>query len=255
MSAENVVVFEEVNKVQAQQQLMRMLCMMMGMKPEELAQLGQRICALEKLNTRCDQISRLVNKSCCVGNVQYSQITLDEYSDKSKISLSQVVKDFGNGFVNTFPVNPGSSIRLTHEARPGYLPTHINLSVAMANNGNNYLDLRVQFYVVPNNTTDTTLGRPVGNAFEGNDFLEMDGRRIIVPFPTYRNEPIIIGSAERLAATITHRGNVNALLSASLSVQYDNMAFFAGCCANCGRGEACSCSTGASPKQPPALPM
>lgn len=253
MGTENVVVFEEVNKTQAQQQLMRMLCMLFNMKPEDLSLLGERICALEKINTRCEQIARLVNKACCVGNVQYSQLTLDEFSDKSKVAVSEVVKDFGPGFVNSYPVAPGSSIRLTHMARPGFLPTHINVNLALANNGNNYLDIRVQFYVVPNNAADTTVGRPIGNAFEGSDFLENDGRRIVVPFPTYRNEPIIIGSSERLAVTLTHAGAVNAINSASVSVHYDNLAFFAGCCSNCGRGESCSCPTKSSTaKQLPA---
>ena len=247
---ENVVVFEEVSKSSAQQQLLRMLCQILQVKPEELAQIGQRLCAVERLQARCDQVSRLVSKACCVGNVQYSQLTLDGYSDKSKVPISEVTKDFGPGFVNSYPVAPGSSIRLTHPARPGYLPDQITLSLALANNGNNYMDIRVQLYVVPNNGSSSDPGKPIGDALEGSDFLELDGRRIVVRFPTYRGEPIIIGSSERLAATITHAGAVNAINSASLAVHYDNAAFFAGCCANCGRGESCSCST-QPPKQLP----
>jgi hypothetical protein len=247
---ENVVIFEEVNKSNAQQQLMRLLCQLLQVKPEELAQIGQRLCAVEKLQAQCNQVTRLVGKTCCVGNVQYSQLTLDGYSDKDKVSLSEVVKDFGPDFVNSFPVAPGKSIRLTHEARPGYLPDRITLSLALANNANNYMDIRVQLYVVPNNGSSTDPGKPIGSVLEGSDFLELNGQRIVVNFPTYRGEPIIIGSSERLAATITHRGGVNAINSASLAVFYDNTAFFAGCCANCGRGESCSCSV-QPPKQLP----
>lgn len=246
---ENIVVMDEANKAQAQ--LLRMLCSLFRMSPDELSRLGERLCALEGVDARCDQIARLVNKTCCVGQVMFSQLTLDDQSDKNKTSMSEIVKDFGPDFVNSYAIPPGKSMRLTHAARPGFMPSTISLDVSLANNGNNYLDIRVQFYVVPANGA-SALGKPIGPVYEGFEFLEKDGRLKQVRFPTYRNEPIIIGSAERLAATITHSGGVNAINSASLSVYYDNQAFYAGCCSSCGRGETCSCSA-RPPKQLPPV--
>lgn len=251
MNEAEVVVLEDRAKA-AEAQLLRMLCNLLQMTPEDLMRLKERVCAVPKLEAQCQQVQRLVGKACCVGNVQYSQISLDEYSDKSTIAFDEVVKDMGPDFVNSLPMAPGKAIRLTHAARPGFAPTQISLDASFANGGTNYLDLKIQFYLVPASNPNV-LGKPIGQEMEGSDFLSKNGTQTMRPFPTYRNEPIIVGSAERLAVVIRHRGAANNLDSLSIKVHHDNRAWFVGCCAECGRGESCACWTRPQPRPYPPV--
>jgi hypothetical protein len=63
------------------------------------------------------------------GQVNFSQRTLDEYSDDAQVNLEDIVTGLGGDFVNAFPVPPTKMIRLTHKSRPGYTPTKIAIDL------------------------------------------------------------------------------------------------------------------------------
>src|SRR5690606_22093250 len=120
---------------------------------DQYPQLQQRCITLTEtcshLKQRCDYLESLCEPTMCPGEKLYSQRTLDEYADDGRVSLNQVVPDVGPGFVNAFPVPPGQSIRLTHRPRPGFLPHKIGIDANYAGGANNYLDLDIQFYLIP----------------------------------------------------------------------------------------------------------
>ena len=218
---------------------------------ERLLQCAERIPYIESSMSRVEGQCRTVTQRCdasdlmfqqyiCPGNVNFSQRTLDEYSDDSQVNLEDVVTGLGGDFVNAFPVPPTKLIRLTHKSRPGYTPTKIAIDLNIAGGGNNYLDFTLQFYLVPGGVS-TGLGLEVGPQMRGNQFLNKDGTQIHVPFPEYRNAPIDVGSLETLALVIKNNGAANNLDSAFVTIYYDNKLFYALCKKRCG------CAPGAAP--------
>ncbi len=211
---------------------------------DRLAQCAERIPNIESAMSRVEVQCRVVTQRCdasdlmfqqyiCPGNVNFSQRTLDEYSDDAQVNLEDIATGLGGDFVNTFPVPPTKLIRLTHKARPGYTPTKIAIDLNIAGGGNNYLDFTLQFYLVPGGVS-SGLGLEVGPQMRGNQFLNKDGTQIHVPFPEYRNAPIDIGSLETLALVIKNNGAANNLDSAFVTVYYDNKLFYALCKKRCG---------------------
>jgi hypothetical protein len=138
------------------------------------------------ISQRCDATDMFMQGYVCPGQVNYSQRTLDEYSDDAQVNLEDIVTGLGGDFVNAFPVPPGKMIRLTHKSRPGYTPTKIAIDMNFAGGANNYLDFTLQFYLFPGGVS-TGLGLEVGSQMRGNQFLNKDGTQIHVPFPEYRN--------------------------------------------------------------------
>lgn len=240
-------------RMYSEEQMVARLCALLGLSVRDLQALrtlDSRMCNVERrcesmsgYDQRCRQIFGLMSRTCCPGNVLFSQPTLDGFSDDSKIEVTQIVKDFAPGFANSFPVSPGQSIRLTHLARPGYVPEKIALDMSLAGNATNYLDIRVQFYIVPaDDANSPALGKKIGPEYRGNEFLGRDGSQIHLAFPMWRDQQIIIGSLEQLAATVTHGGAANNLDSMFLRVYHDNNAWFSACCSDCKSGKSCSCS-------------
>ncbi|MBL8974335.1 MAG: hypothetical protein JNK56_27325 [Myxococcales bacterium] len=218
---------------------------------ERLLQCAERIPYIESSMSRVEGQCRTVTQRCdasdlmfqqyiCPGNVNFSQRTLDEYSDDSQVNLEDIVTGLGGDFVNAFPVPPTKLIRVTHKSRPGYTPTKIAIDLNIAGGGNNYLDFTLQFYLVPGGVS-TGLGLEVGPQMRGNQFLNKDGTQIHVPFPEYRNAPIDVGSLETLALVIKNNGAANNLDSAFVTIYYDNKLFYALCKKRCG------CAPGAAP--------
>lgn len=185
------------------------------------------------LTVKCDSLEMMCKQYVCPGNNNYSQRTLDEYSDDNQINLVEVVKGLGGNYVDAFPVPPGKQIKLTHKGRPGYSPSKIAVDLNVAAGGNNYLDFVLQFYLVPGGTNNTE-GLPVGSEMRGNQFLNKDGTQIHVAFPQYRNRPIDVGSLETLALVIKNTGGANNLDSAFVTIYYDNHQFYELCKAKCG---------------------
>lgn len=206
---------------------LRRLCYILGMSVNEWHQLRATISRSER---RCNTFEEVLRRSCCSANQLYSQITIDDLSDKNRIELNQIRTGLGDPYVDTFPVPPTKKIRLLHLARPGYTPTKVMIDFNLANAGDNYLDLSVQFFLVSN---DTDPGRDLGSTYSGNDFLNKDGTQIHIPFPTYRGKVVDVGSLERMAVEITHTGAVNALNSARVRLFYDSASFYEACKMKC----------------------
>ncbi|MEZ4448283.1 MAG: hypothetical protein R3B09_02305 [Nannocystaceae bacterium] len=193
---------------------------------------------VRRLKSRCDATDKMFERTVCSGQVLYSQRTLDEYSDDSQVNLTVVVQGLGAPYVNGFPVPPGQKIRLSHSPRPGFTPTKIAVDLNISGGGNNYLDFLLQLFLVPGGVSSAT-GLEVGSQMRANQFLNKDGTQIHVDFPTYRNCPIDVGSAEQLVLDITNTGAANNLDSAFITLYYDNRLFYALCRKACGCDDEC----------------
>lgn len=187
-------------------------------------------------------LMRLVRHVCCSANINFSKITIDEYSDDSQVNLEDVVPGLGDPYVDNFPVPPnGKKIRLQHPERPGWTPVEIRIDLNLTGNANNYLDLEIQFYLGPG---DKQLGKPIGPLYKGNQFLNKDGTQIKLPFPKYKGDPIDVGSLERLAVEIKNKsGGGTNLESAQVVILYDNDRFYKMCA-------GAFCKTGCAPDSP-----
>ena len=150
--------------------------------------------------------------------------------DDARRDRDRVLDRRGVGAGEHVDVAPGQKIRLYHVARPGYTPNKMMIDFNLANNGNNYLDLSVQWFLVSN---ETDIGRDLGSVYSGNDFVQKDGTQIHIPFPTYRGKVVDVGSLERLAVEISHKGAVNALNSARVRLFYDHSNFYELCKRRC----------------------
>ena len=182
---------------------------------------------------RCDASDQLIQTVLCPGQMNFSQRTLDEYSDNAQVNLEKIETGLGGDHVNAYPVPPGKQIRLTHLVRPGYTPTKIAIDLNVAGGGNNYLDFTLQFYLVPGGTASGQ-GLEIGSQMRGNQFLNKDGTQIHIPFPEYRAAPIDVGSLETLSLVIRNNGAANNLDSAFVTIYYDNKLFYQLCKKRCG---------------------
>lgn len=245
----------DVEKLQSfeereREQLLINFCNMLNCRPDDLLRIGEMdarlrelqaecerlrrelergsacSCKASELEKRCDNIWAVARRACCPGNLLYSQISLDEHSDDRQTNIETAVEDFGPGYVNQFPVAPGQTIRLEQEPRPGYLPEKIAIDFSLANNGTNYLDLEITFWLGPGGKTR---GKQIGPKWTGNEFLNKDGTQIHIDMPKYRGKIVEVGSIERMAVEIRHTGNANNLISAKVRLPYDEERWYAYC--------------------------
>ena len=184
---------------------------------------------------QCDTLEAICRGYLCSANVNYSQLTIDQTSGRNQVKLNVPVTGLGGDFVNSFPVPPGKKILLTHKPRPGFTPEHIRVDLNVAGGANNYSDFSLQFYLAPGGV-NSELGFEIGNEYDGNLFLGKDGSQLKVDFPEYSNQPIDIGSLEKLAVVLANNGPANNLDSAHINVFYDNNRFYELCKRRC----ACS---------------
>lgn len=194
------------------------------------------------LEGTCEVLKKLVKRICCTAHVNFSNITIDEVSDDSQVNIDQIVPDFGDQYVNTYPVGPKKKIRLQQNERPGWAPADIRIDLNLANNASNYLDFQIQFYL---GSGDKQLGKPIGPLYTGNQFLNKDGTQIKLKFPVYKNEPIVVGSLEKLAVEITNNSIAGNLDSAQVIIPYDNERFYEMCAEMCRPGGRPGCGTAA----------
>ena len=204
------------------------LCSILGVRPGEL----RTLCEVNRrLQQRCSSLEALVKAQCCPANKLFGRTTIDEVSTESQVDLDNIVQNFAAGYINALPLAPGQKIRLQQSARPGYIPRKIQVDLNLANNGTNYSDIRIRFYVGPGGTTK---GKAVGPNWRGNQFLNKNGTQIIQEFPEWRACEIEVGSAELLAVEVEHVGNSNNLDSLFITVGYDNSVFYKLCETECG---------------------
>ena len=212
-------------------QLLRLLCEM-G-RSDRYAWLRECKSTLSHCRTVCDSVksecmsmTELIRLGLCPAQRNFGQLTIDEFSDDNQVNLTSIVQNFGAGFVNAYPVAPGDAIRLEHPLRPGYFPTKIAVDMSLANNGDNYLDIEIQFYLGPGGVTR---GKPIGPAYRGNQFLNKDGTQIHLPFPLYRSRHVDVGSSERLAVEVRHTGGVNNITTTFITIYHDAECFYELC--------------------------
>ena len=209
------------------------LCRVLRISPEDLAMLrlfGKRCDAIERdcrsLGQRCGAIEGVLDQTCCPANMNYSQPTIDKFSHKTQVNITNVVTGLGGDYVDTMPLNPGKRIRLIQEQRPGYSPVNVTVALNLANQGTNYLDLEVTFWV----TTDPQIqGEQLGSEYRGFQFFTNEGVPTPIPFPTYKNMAVTIGTMNYLAIEIAHKGAANNLVSAFVAVQVNSQGWYAAC--------------------------
>ena len=117
---------------------------------------------------------------------------------------------------------------LMQSSRPGWTPKEIRIDLNLAGGASNYLDIQVQFYLSPDQDGKVQ-GKSIGSLYKGNQFLNKDGTQITVPFPKYKNEPINVGSLEKLTVEIINKSAATNLDSAQVVIIYDNECFYEWC--------------------------
>jgi hypothetical protein len=178
----------------------------------------------------CEVLHMMQRRSCCTANINFSSVTIDEYSDDSQVNIDQIITGLGGDYLNAFPLTPGKKIRLQQKERPGWGPSDIRIDLNLSGGQVNYLDYTIQFFLGPG---DQVPGKPIGPLYTGNQFLNKDGTQIKLPFPTYKNEPIIVGSLEKLTVELTNKGIAGNLDSAQIIVPFNNEAFYEMCKTAC----------------------
>jgi hypothetical protein len=214
-------------------ELQRRICHVLGISPEDLAllrALSDRMVRVENgcttVTRRCDDLQNVLRQACCPANMLYSQITINENSHKDQVNIVTPVTGLGDPYVDSLPVPPGKKIRFVQEERPGYSPVDITVALNLANNGTNYLDIVVRFYV---STKPTGPGTQVGSEYRGFQFFSNDGLVTPIKFPLYQNSPVTVGSKEYLLIEIEHLGTANNLTSAFASARVNNAGWYAAC--------------------------
>lgn len=219
--------------VEADDELHRRICRGLKMTPEEYAQMTRcagRVPGLEnrcrELAAECEALKRLITASYCPANMNFSQVSVDKVSKETQVNVTEIVKGLGGDYVDAYPVPPGKKIRLVQRSRPGYSPKTITVALNLANDGKNFLDLAVRFFV----TTDAReRGEEVGGEFRGFQFFNNDGIPTPQPFPTYKNMPMTIGTLEFLVIEIEHQGSANNLVSAFAAASVNAEGWYAAC--------------------------
>lgn len=168
------------------------------------------------IDQRCNGLWKFCIDTMCPGRVPFSRYTMDEASQESQIVLGEIVKVDDPNAVDEWPVAPSQFITLTHPERPGFIPKVINIDLHLANGGNNYLDIEIEFYLVSGGKK-----KMIGVTFEGNNFLNKDGTQIFVGWPEYKGRRIEVGYAERIEVVLRHKGLQNNLVSASVRLPHD----------------------------------
>ncbi|MEZ4429257.1 MAG: hypothetical protein R3A51_16410 [Nannocystaceae bacterium] len=182
----------------------------------------------EQMKKRCLSIESLVKSTCCPAQNVFGTATIDEYSHNTHVNLESIVADFDSNFVNVYPVPPGQAIRLEHQARPGFFPTTVEIDLDLANNGTNYLDIEIQFYIGPGGKEK---GKAIGDKFKGSQFMDKDGRKKEVQFPKWRGKHLDVGSVEKISVELRHKGIANNLISANVFVHHDADCYYKMCIA------------------------
>ncbi|MBK8260015.1 MAG: hypothetical protein IPK80_01605 [Nannocystis sp.] len=121
----------------------------------------------------------------------YSQIPINENSHKDQVNIVTPVTGRGDPYVDDFPIAPKKKIHLVEEDGPGSSPVDITVALNLANNGTNFLDIVVRFYV---STKPTGPGTQVGSEYRGFQFFSNDGLVTPIKFPLYQNSPVTVGS-------------------------------------------------------------
>jgi len=214
-------------------EVIRRLCSMTGIDLVEMqrcllryeAQCGELRSQCREMEKRYKTVEDLLRAANCPTNVLFSQVTVADMSADNQVRLENIIKGLGGDYVDTFPVPPGKMIRLEHATRPGYQPRVISMDMNIANNGNNYLDFDIGFYILPGGQPG---GKLFGPRYRGNQFREKDGTALKQKFPLYQNQQLVVGSLERFAVEFKN-GGPNNLESVHVVFYHDANCAFDAC--------------------------
>ena len=178
----------------------------------EHADLKARYSNLQALHAqtlaRLDEVSAIVRESNPSSTAQPRSLR----SPAEQIHFN-VVSGLGGDFVDACPLAPGKVIRFEADSRPAYHSTAIECLVPLTYD--TLSDLEIQFYLVGG---DRHEGRCCGPMLRGNQFVDCNGAPIRVPWPLSQGRPLTVGSLERLAVEVRHRGLAHRLDSVIVSV-------------------------------------
>lgn len=228
----------------------RLLCYTLGCEEQDLDRLVIACREYEGLKKRCAELETLVvqrENSCgckedkdklnalwrycithfCPGNIPFSRVTIDDFSQVDKIELNKVLEE--DGFENALPITPSQKIKYTHHGRLGFTPKRIRIDMQLANGGTNYLDIYFKFFLTPGEPGNEDQRKQIGTTYRGNEFLNKDGTQIELPWPKYRGEFIEVGFAQVVEVEIHHRGSSNNLESVMVRLKHDNEEWYELC--------------------------
>ena len=213
--------------------MMRRICECLQISLEDWALLRTLARRVDTVEGRCASVvnscastENILRIACCPANMPFGQLTIDKYSHQNQANIITPVVGLGGDYVDAMPVTPGKKIRLIQTKRPGYSPTAITIALNLANNGTNYLDIAVSFFV----TTDPQeQGEMVGSEYRGFQFFNNEGIPTPIKFPLYKNMPVLVGTNEYLVVELHHQGAANNLVSAFAAAHVNNEGWFAAC--------------------------
>jgi len=179
----------------------------------EHADLKARYSDLQALHAqtqaRLDEVSAIVR--ALAGDLR--ERACDGFDFDEQIHFIAAVSGLGGDFVDTCPLVPGKVIRFEAASRPGYQPTAIEFLVPSTYD--TLSDLEIQFFLLGG---DLHEGRCCGPKLRGNQFVDRNGAPVRVPWPLYQGRRLTVGSRERLAVEVRHRGLAHKLDSVIVSV-------------------------------------
>jgi len=184
-----------------------------------IAQVPEMCTRLDEVVSRCDKFTNILKNAGCPGQKKYGNVTLSRYSSITTVDIDQIKTGLGDPYVDTFPVATTKKIRLDQLARPGYIPEEIEINLVLANDGTNYLNANIQFFVGDSK---------VGPNYKGSAFLDADGRTKKIKFPHFDGEPVEIGSDDVLSVEIAMSGP-NALTFATVVIHVDAQGWYNAC--------------------------
>ena len=130
------------------------------------------------------------------------------------------------------PVVPGASVTLAQDVKPPWPTGCYNLRFRLANNGDNFEDIQIEWFL-DDELLDT---KHYGSEIYNNDGTVIgDG---LLPIPLAMGQHCCVGGNNRLRARIRHTGNNNQIENIRLFVHHGKGIQ---CCSSCSMGRSCDC--------------
>jgi hypothetical protein len=158
-------------------------------------------------------------------NLLYAPITTHRFYRSGRTEIDQVLE-------GQIPVAPGSSVLLAQAAHPPWPTGCYSLRLRLANGGNNYEDVRIEWF----------LDHEILDTFHtAAELYNHDGTLIgkgELPVPLAAGQHCCVGGNNRLRVRIRHTGNANQIEAIRLFVHHGKAV---ACCSTCAMGRACDC--------------
>lgn len=165
----------------------------------------------------------IVPKGC--QGLDWAPITTHRFYRSGRTQLDQILE-------GQVPVAPGASVLLAQSPHPPWPTGCYVLRYRLANNGNNHLDVRIEWFIDD---------EPLDTVHTGAEIYNFDGTVIgtgELPIPMAGGEHCCVGGNNRLKVRIRHTGNANQIESIWLFVHHGKAV---SCCSMCSMGRTCNC--------------